>query len=83
MPDSDAVKVIDISEDCYIEIFRAHNVYTYKIMETVFDDFLGVYYWTYAANVCKTGMYDTEERAISEAREALKCRAGIQSAWEE
>lgn len=83
MPDSDAVKVIDISEDCYIEIFHAYNVYTYKIMETEFDDFLGVYYWTYAANVCQTGMYDTEEKAISEAMEALKCRAGIQSAWEE
>lgn len=83
MPDSDAVKVIDISEDCYIEIFHNHNVYTYKIMETEFDDFSGVYYWTYAANVLQTGMYDTEEKVISEAREALKSRARIQNDWEE
>lgn len=82
MPDSDAVKVIDISEDCYIEIFHDHNVYTYNIMETEFGDSSGMYYWRCAANVFQTGMYDTEEKAIAEAREALKCRAGVQSVRE-
>lgn len=43
--DPNAIEVIDISEDCYIEIFKNHNAYTYDIMEIDFDDYFGMYYW--------------------------------------
>lgn len=65
-PDSDAVKVIDISEDCYIEIFHDHNVYTYRIMETYYDDFL----------VCIIGrmpqMFCRQECMIPKKRQSLR-----------
>lgn len=70
-----AVEVIDISDDCYIEIFNNHNVYTYSIMEVDFDDYFGMYYWGPAIGVLPSGMYDTKDRAIDSAMEALKCRA--------
>lgn len=38
--DPNAIEMIDINDDCYIEIFCNHNVYTYTITETDFDDFL-------------------------------------------
>ncbi|MBO5869867.1 MAG: hypothetical protein J6Q89_03865 [Clostridia bacterium] len=73
--DSNAIEIIDISDDCYIEIFCNHNVYTYDIMEIDFDDYFGMYYWAPAVNVLPTGMYDTKEKAIAAARETLECRA--------
>lgn len=74
--DPNAIEVIDISEDCYIEIFKNRNVYTYNIMEIDFDDYLGsyYYYWVPATNVIPSGFYDTKEKAINSAMEALKCR---------
>ncbi|MCH5314842.1 MAG: hypothetical protein J1E81_02920 [Eubacterium sp.] len=74
--DPNAIEVIDISEDCYIEIFENHNVYTYVIMEMAFDDYMGkyYYYWTPAINTVSSGFYDTKDKAISSALEALKCR---------
>lgn len=76
--DPNAIEVIDISEDCYIEIFKNHNAYTYDIMEIDFDDYFGMYYWAPAINVLPTGMYDTKEKAIAAARETLECRAKLQ-----
>ncbi len=72
-----AIDVIDISDDCYIEIFNSHNVYTYGIMEIDFDDYIGMYYWAPAANILSTGMYDTKDKAIDAARDALKCRGNL------
>ena len=66
-----AIEVIDISEDCYIEIFKSENVYTYNIMEIDFDDYYGKYYWTPAINVVPSGLYDTKDKAINYALEAL------------
>lgn len=76
--DPNAVDVIDVSDDCYIEIFNSHNSYTYNIMEIDFDDYSGMYYWAPAINILPTGMYDTKDKAIDAAREALKCRANLQ-----
>ena len=73
-----AVDVIEINNDCYIEVFCRHNVYTYDIMEIDYDDYFGRYYWAPALNVTTTGMYDTREKAIAAAREALACRAKMQ-----
>lgn len=30
-PEPDAIEVIDVGEDCYIEISKKHNAYTYGI----------------------------------------------------
>lgn len=68
----DAFEIIDISEDCYIEIFRKHNAYTYDIMEIKFDDYFGMYYWSPAINTIPSGLYDTKDNAIQSAMEALK-----------
>lgn len=72
--DPNAIEVIDISEDRYIEIFKDHNAYTYKIMETAYDDDFGMYYWAPAVNIIPSGLYDTKDNAINSATEALKCR---------
>lgn len=72
-----AIEVIDISDDCYIEIFNNHNVYTYNIMELHFDDDFGMHYWAPAINLLPTGMYDTKDKATSAATEALKSRSNL------
>jgi len=72
--DPDAIEVIDINDDCYIEIFKKHNSYTYKIFEIDFDDYFGMYYWAPAINIIPSGLCDTKEKAIKYAMEALKCR---------
>lgn len=76
--DLNAIEIVDISNDCYIEIFCNHNVYTYDIMEIDFDDYFGMYYWAPAVNVLPSGIYDTKEKAIAAAREALESRAKLQ-----
>ena len=73
--DPNAIEIINISDDCYIEIFFNHNVYTYDIMEIDFDDYFGMYCWAPAVNVLPSGMYDTKEKAITAARETLESRA--------
>ena len=75
--DPNAIEVIDINEDCYIEIFKNHNAYTYDIMEIEFDDYFGMYYWAPAINIIPSGLYDTKENAINSAMEALKCRENL------
>ena len=72
-----AIEVIDISEDYYIEIFRKHNAYTYDIMEIDYDDYFGMYYWTPAINTIPSGLYDTKDKAIQSAMEALKIRKNL------
>lgn len=67
-----AIEVIDISEDCYIEIFHKHNAYTYDIMEKDYDNYFGMYYWVPAINTISSGLYDTKDNAIQSAIEALK-----------
>lgn len=73
-PSPDAIEVIDISEDCYIEIFKTSNVYIYDIMEICFDDYYGLYYWVPASGITPSGFYDTKENAINTALEVLKLR---------
>lgn len=75
--DPDAIEVIDISDDCYIEIFYNHNIYTYDIIEVIFDDYSGMYYWAPAVIFLPSGMYDTKDKAIDAAKEALKCRGNL------
>ncbi len=72
--DPEAIECIDVSDDCYIEIFNRHNVFTYEIMELAFDDYFGMYYWAPALNMIASGFYDTKENAIREAMDALKHR---------
>ena len=73
-PDPDAIEVIDVSEDCYIEIAETNGVYTYGIVEVDYDDYYGVYYWR-PASVPPSGMYDTKEKAINDALDAIKFRS--------
>ena len=73
-PAPDAIEVIDVNDDCYIEILKSHKVYTYSIMEIDFDDYFGMYYWAPAISVTPSGFYDTKENAIQAAMESLKCR---------
>lgn len=70
-----AVEVIDISEDCYIEIFYKHNCYTYEIMEIYFNEYSGMFYWTPAENINPSGFYDNKEKAINAAMYELKHRS--------
>ncbi|MBQ8797826.1 MAG: hypothetical protein IJZ56_06510 [Oscillospiraceae bacterium] len=70
----DAIEVIDINENCYIEIFSKSNVYTYEIMEICYDDYYGLYYWAPASGLTPSGFYDTKENAINSATEVLKLR---------
>ncbi len=72
--DPSAIEVIDINEDCYIEIFNKHNAYTYNIIEMAFDDYSGMYYWVPAINTIPSGLYDTKDNAIRFAMKALKIR---------
>ena len=75
--DPNAVEVIDISDDCYIEIFNSHNFYTYDIMEIDFDDHFGMYYWAPAEFISPSGFYDTKDKAIAFAKEALHNRDNL------
>lgn len=73
-PAPHAIAVIDFNEDCYIEIFNRHGVYTYEIMEIDFDDYFGMFYWAPAVDVLPTGMYDTREKAMAAAKKTLENR---------
>lgn len=72
--DPEAIEVIDINLDCYIEIFKNHGAFTYDIMEIDFDDYFGMYYWAPAINILKSGLYDTKDKAVAAAMDALKNR---------
>ena len=69
--DPDAIETIDISDRCYIMILKKRNTYTYTVMKSYFDDYFGKYYWAPASDVVPSGIYDTKEKAIQEAKEAL------------
>lgn len=75
-PDSDAIEVIDFSDDWYIEIFEKNNVYTYVIMEKDFDEYDGRYhyYWTPSVKTAPSGFYDTKDKAVNAAMESLNYR---------
>lgn len=75
--DPEALEMIDVNEDCYIEILEANGVFTYGIMEICYDDYYGMDYWMPAANVVPSGMYDTKEKAIEAAWDAVKFRSVI------
>ncbi len=72
--DPRALESLDVNEDCYIEIFKDHGVYTYGIMEIRFDEYFGMYYWAPMVDAIPSGFYDTKEKAVEVAKEALKCR---------
>lgn len=74
VPAYNAIEVIDITKDCYIEIFNKANVFTYEIMEICFDDYYGLYYWVPASNIAPSGFYDTKDNAIKNALEAFQSR---------
>jgi len=73
-PDHNAIEVIDVNENCYIEIFENNKAYTYCIIEMDFDDYTGEYYWAPAIGVVSSGLYDTKEKAVNYAIEAIKNR---------
>ena len=73
-----AVEVVDVSDACYIELFCKNNIFSYAVMEMLFDSYSGQYYWAPAGNVLPSGLYDTREKAVAAAREALNCRAKLQ-----
>ena len=68
---ADAVEVIDINQDCYIEIFKKGNVFTYDIYVIDYEEYYGIYYWR-PGFFSSPGLYDTKENAIKHAKEALK-----------
>ena len=74
VPSPDAIDVIDINENSYIEIFKKGKAYSYDIMEICFDDYYGLYYWSPISGVPLSGSYDTKESAVSNAQEVLKLR---------
>ena len=69
-PDPEAVEVIDVDEDCYIEIFYRHHAYKYVIMRLSYDEYSG-YYWSPFWDSFGS-FYDTKEKAAQYAMEALK-----------
>lgn len=75
-PDDDAIDVIDISENLYVEIYEKNNVYSYIIMEKDFDEYEGRYhyYWTVSENYAHSGFYDTKDKAVQSAMEVLNYR---------
>lgn len=75
-PDPDAIDMIGIDDECYIEIFSRHRAYTYTIMEMQLNDDMGkyYYYWSTSESVPPAGWYDTKERAIAAAKAALTHR---------
>lgn len=74
-PSLDALEVIDVSDDCFIEIHCGQNVYTYHVMELQYEEYYGKYYWMPASNVLSSGLYDTKEKAIQYALEAVAHRS--------
>lgn len=72
-PSEDAIEVIDINEDCYIEILKNNKAYTYVVMEKDFDEFDGnyYYYWAPSTKALLSGFYDTKDKAIQSAMEFL------------
>ena len=57
---------------------RKHHLRDIAVMEMLFDSYSGQYYWAPAGNVLPSGLYDTREKAVAAAREALDCRAKLQ-----
>ena len=72
-PDPNAVEVIDVNEDCYIEILHNNGLYRYTIMEKDFDDYNGIYFWAPKISA-HSGMYDTKENALKHAYEDLNIK---------
>lgn len=74
--EDDAIEVIDISENLYVEIYEKNNVYSYVIMEKDFDEYEGRYhyYWTVSEKYARSGFYDTKDKAVQAAMESLNYR---------
>ena len=70
--DEEAVEIIEVDDNCYVEIFCKHNSYTYNVMAIEYDDYNCMYYWAPARNEVEPGWYDTKDRAIEEMWENLK-----------
>lgn len=70
-PNPNAIEVIAINDDCYIEIFEKHGTYTFEIMKMYYDEYSGSY-WAPAINAIPSGIYDTKETAIKYSMEAVK-----------
>ena len=69
--DPDAIEVIDISNDYYIEIFKSKDAYTYNIMKIDYDEYNGWYYWAPLQEGNTIGLYDTKEKAIEYAMQEI------------
>lgn len=66
-----AIEIIDINDNCYIQIFKLKNAYTYEIMKIDYDDYNGWYYWTRFQETTSIGLYDTKEKAIEYAMQQI------------
>ncbi len=76
-PHAEAATVIDINDDCYIEISEFRGTYSYEVIEIDYDDYFGMYYWAPAVNIIPSGIYDKKEKAIEEAMYAINARKRI------
>ena len=72
--DPEAIESIYVNDDCYVEIYERNNLYSYSVTETAYDDYYGEYYWSNAIAIVGSGIYDTKEKAVKEALEAIKNR---------
>jgi len=70
--DESAIEVIDVNDECFIEIFEDNGVYTYVMTVMEFDDYNNEYYWCPSFSTLPSGFYDTKEKAIEYAMEAVK-----------
>lgn len=67
----DAIEVIDINNDEYIEIFKSKDAYTFNIMKMEYDEYNGWYYWAPLQEGKTIGLYDTKKKAIEYAMQEI------------
>lgn len=70
----DAVELIDVNDDCYIEIIKHFGGYSYLVYESLYDDYHGIYFWSSPSYTYHNGIYDTKEKAKEYAFEELRLR---------
>lgn len=68
--DPEAIEVIAVSEDCYIEIYEKNHVYSFSIERLEYDDYYGCYYWMPLDDGTKS-LFDTKEKAIAAAKRTV------------
>lgn len=70
----DALELIDVNDDCYIEIIERCGGYSYYIYESLYDDYHGIFYWASPCFTYHNGIYDTKEKALEYAKDELRLK---------